>query len=200
MKNKITNSFPVLTHFNAPNVITTMGMVFGIIACFFLTQRDLRMAIFALFIAGVMDLLDGYVASKLKQQTVFGRHLDSLVDFFICCIIPIWMVFDLLGSALWIVIPMIFYCLCGLWRLANYNITTKHGKAFTGLPVPGAMLCITVAIWFVVQLNIWIGVASITFVVIGVLMISGISLPKYGLWQKIMGVGGLAFVLHVLMS
>jgi len=191
--------FPVVRHLNIPNAITTMGMVFGILCCYFLTQRDLRMAIICLFLAGVMDLIDGYVASKLNQQTAFGRHVDTLVDFFTCCIIPIWMVYDLLGDNPFIVATMIFYCICGLWRLANYNIT-EAGKSFSGLPVPGAMMVITIVIWCIVTYGVPVFIAAIAFLVVGLLMISGIKLPKYGLWQKAMGVAGLGFIVIVLLS
>ena len=195
----IAKIFPVLRHFNVPNTITTMGMVFGIFCCYFLTQGDLRMAIICLFMAGVMDLVDGYVAGKLNQQTAFGRHVDTLVDFFTCVIIPIWMVYDLLGAAPVIVVPMIFYCICGLWRLANYNIT-EAGKSFSGVPVPTGMLMVTVTIWFVYMFGFPALLASAVFVVMGFLMISGFRLPKYGMWQIGLGLGGLGFMVHVILT
>ncbi|MCL2217235.1 MAG: CDP-alcohol phosphatidyltransferase family protein [Defluviitaleaceae bacterium] len=194
--------FPVLKHFNTPNAITTLGLVFGIFTCYFLTQRDLRMAIICLFFAGVMDLVDGFVAAKLNQQSKFGQSLDTLVDFFTCCIIPVWMVHDMLSDLpLYplIVAAMIFYVMCGLWRLALYNIT-GGGKSFTGLPVPGAMMLITIVIWCVVMYNITLWVAAIAFLAVGLLMISGIQLPKYGIWQKVMGFSGLAFLGVVIFS
>ena len=194
---RIFRLFPILVHFNAPNLITTMGLVFGIFACYFLTQRDLRMAIICLFFAGVMDLVDGFVAAKLNQQTAFGKHVDTLVDFFCCVIVPIWMVFDLLGDGVYIVAPLIFYCTCGLWRLANYNIT-EPSKSFTGLPVPGSMLLVVLAIWCVEMYNVHVALASAAFVCVGLLMISGIKLPKYGLWQFVMGFAGIGFLVAVI--
>ena len=199
MDNQITKIFPVLRHFNVPNVITTMGMVFGIICCYFLTQGDLRMAIVCLFMAGVMDLVDGYVASKLNQQTAFGRHVDTLVDFFTCVIIPIWMVYDLLGGSIIVVLPMVFYCICGLWRLANYNIT-EAGKSFSGVHVPTAMFMVTVAMWCVITYGFPLWFASVMFAVMGFLMISNVRLPKYGPWQIILGLSGLGFMIRVILT
>jgi len=172
--------FPVMRHMNIPNVITTLGLVFGIFACYFLTRGEFRNALLCIFMAGVMDLIDGYVAAKLGQTSSFGRHVDTLVDFFVCVIIPIWMVFDLLGSSPLIVAPMILYCICGLWRLANYNIS-EGGVGFAGLPVPGAMMMITITIWCVVHYPVPLFVASIMFTLMALLMISGIKLKKYGL-------------------
>jgi len=201
---KLSKYFPALKHFNIPNMITTLGLVLGIFAAYFLTQQDLRMAIIMLGFAGLMDLMDGWVATKLNQQTEFGQYLDTLVDFFICCIMPIWMVHDLLiHGSLWenpfIVLSLIFYCMCGLWRLAYYNIIEAK-KHFTGLPVPGSMMFVTIAIWCVVMYGITVWLVIGTFFVIGLLMISGVQLTKYGLWQKAMGLIALVFGAVVIFS
>jgi len=191
--------FPAAKHANIPNVITSLGLVFGIFACYYLTQRDLRMAIIFLFFAAVMDACDGFVASKLNQQSEFGQYLDTLVDFFTCCIIPIWMVHDLLGNSPIIVGALIVYCICGLWRLAYYNII-EADKSFTGLPVPGAMMIITISIWIVVQYDVHLWLAAATMFVVGLLMISGIKLKKYGIWQIALGLSGLVFLAVVIFS
>ena len=192
-------AFPALKHLNIPNVMTTLGMVFGIFAAYFLTQRDLRMAIILLFAASIMDFADGFVASKLNQQTEFGQYLDTLVDFFTCVIMPVWMVHDLLGNSPLIVGALIVYCACGLWRLAYYNII-EADKHFTGLPVPGSMMTVTMAIWCVYTYGFPLIFAAVTFFVVGLLMISGISLKKYGLWQKLFSLAGVIFVVLVVLS
>jgi len=194
--------FPALRHFNIPNAITTLGMVFGLFAAFFVTQQEMRMVILFLFLAGVMDLIDGLVAARLKQLTEFGQYLDTLVDFFTCGIIPIIMVFslDAFDANPLIIITLVFYCICALWRLAYYNIIEAKGH-FTGLPVPGAMAIVTVTVWCVVMYDIvpaWI--LAIVFVGTGVLMVSGVKLTKYGWWQKLMCVLGLAFFVLVIVS
>lgn len=198
-KGFIETCFPALKHLNIPNAMTTLGMVFGIFVAYFLTQRDLRMAIIFLFFASVMDLADGFVAEKLKQQTEFGQYLDTLVDFFTCCVVPIWMVHDLLGNSPLIIGALIVYCMCGLWRLAYYNIV-EADKFFTGLPVPGSMMIVTISIWCVYIYGFPLWVAAVTLFVVGLLMISGISLKKYGLWQKAFGVAGLVFLAVVVFT
>jgi len=198
-KDFLATCFPAIKHFNIPNAMTTLGMVFGIFAAYFLTQRDLRIAIIFLFFASVMDLVDGYVAARLNKQTEFGQYLDTLVDFFTCVIIPVWMVHDLFDSTPLIFGALIVYCMCGLWRLAYYNII-EADKYFTGLPVPGAMMSVTVAIWCVYIYGLPVWIAAVTFFVIGLLMISGISLKKYGLWQKVLAVMGVVFVVVVVLT
>jgi CDP-diacylglycerol--serine O-phosphatidyltransferase len=198
--------FPALKHMNIPNAITTLGMVFGIFACYFLTQRDLRTALIFLFLAGLMDFVDGFVAAKLNQQTEFGQYVDTLVDFFTCGIIPVWMVFDVLvqeSSVLFdsviITAAMIFYAICALWRLAYYNII-EADKYFTGLPVPGSMMTVTMSVWCVHAFGFPMWFSAATFFIIGVLMISGIQLKKYGLWQKVMSVASVVFLAIVLLN
>jgi CDP-diacylglycerol--serine O-phosphatidyltransferase len=202
MRKRFVKLFPALQHLNIPNAITTFGLILGIFACYFLTQRDLKTAIIFLFLASLMDGIDGFVAAKLNQQTVFGQYVDTLVDFFTCGIVPIWLVFDLLvGDAFFdnalIVCALIFYCTCALWRLAYYNII-EADKFFTGLPVPGSMMMVTLSVWCVVRFELPVFISAITFFVIGLLMISGITLKKYGLWQKVMSVMGFVFLVMVI--
>ena len=205
MRKTFVRLFPALKHLNIPNAITTLGMVFGIFACYFLTLRDLRTALMFLFLAGLMDFVDGFVASKLNQQTVFGQYVDTLVDFFTCGIVPIWMVLDLLvyeNNLLFdniiIIVAMVFYGVCALWRLAYYNII-EADKYFTGLPVPGSMMTVTMSVWCVHVLNFPMWFSATIFLTIGVLMISGIQLKKYGLWQKAMSVASVVFLVIVIL-
>jgi len=189
--------FPALSHFNVPNVITTAGLVFGIAAAYYLVAYNFRAAMVCLFFAGVCDLVDGFFATKLNQQSRFGQAIDSLVDFFICVIMPVWIVHAFMGDNWPVRIALIFYCICGLWRLAYYNIN-EADKTFTGLPVPGAMMLVVMATWAIVYADFPQLTLTITFFVTGILMLSYFRLQKYGKWQVIMGCVGLAFFIMVL--
>ena len=191
--------FPVLEFMNVPNVITTLGLVFGIAACYFLVAGDLQGALICLSFSMLMDLCDGFFADRLNQQTQFGQYVDSLVDFFICCIIPILLVYTFVGSHLILVIALAFYCICGLWRLAYYNVMENDGH-FIGLPVPGAMLLVTMAIWSVLHYGSPGWLVYLALFVTGLLMVSFIKLQKYGIWQKVMWVLGLGFLAVIILS
>ena len=190
---------PIFRHINIPNLITTLGLVFGIFTAYFLTQQNLRLAIIMLFFAGTADLFDGFVASKLNQQSEFGKYLDTLVDFFTCVIMPIWMVFDLLDGGPFLFTGLVIYCICGLWRLANYSLS-GGGKGFVGLPVPAAMSLVTMTIWSILYYNVPVFVGGIVFILVAMLMISSIPLQKYGRWQVAFGLLGLAFLILVILS
>ncbi|MCL2500808.1 MAG: CDP-alcohol phosphatidyltransferase family protein [Defluviitaleaceae bacterium] len=197
--------FPVLNHVNLPGVITTLGLMMGAVTAYFLLHGELRWAILCLFFCGVFDLADGLVASRLGKVTDFGRQLDSLVDFFTCCIMPVIIVYRFFFDNLFIIIAMGFYAMCGLWRLAYYNIqpppTDPAAKRyFTGLPVPGAMMGVTMVFWMVLRFELPEWILAVTFLGIGFLMISFVKLRKYGLWQQILWLVGVAFVAYVIMS
>lgn len=191
--------FPVLQYMNVPNGITTLGLVFGIAACYFLLEGNLQGALVCLFFSMLMDLCDGFFADKLKQQTQFGQYVDSLVDFFICCIMPILIVYTFVGSYFILVLALVFYCICGLWRLAYYNLMEADDH-FIGLPVPGAMLLVTMAIWSVLNYGSPSWLVYLALFVTGLLMVSFIRLQKYGLWQKALWVVGLLFLAVIIAS
>ena len=188
--------FPVLQYINVPNFITTLGLIFGIIASYYMVNDNLRGAIIALFFATSMDLIDGFFAGRLNQGTKFGQYADSLVDFFVCCTIPVWMVFIFVGHSLIVTAGLIFFCIAGLWRLAYYNVIEDKGY-FTGLPVPGGALLTILAIWAVIEYGLPLWIASVIFFAVGLLMVSFVRLKKYGLWQKALWGMGLVFLVYV---
>jgi len=191
--------FPVLQYINVPNTITTIGLIFGVAACYYLAQGNMQGTLICLFLSGLMDLMDGFFADKLKQQTQFGQCIDSLVDFFICCIIPIGMVHVFVGNYPILFLALAFYCMCGLWRLGYFNVTESKAY-FIGLPVPGAMLLVAIAIWAVAHHGLPIWVVAVILFLTGLCMVSFIKLQKYGLWQKVLWVVGLFFLAVIVAS
>ena len=189
--------FPVLQYVNIPNIITTLGLVFGILASYYIVRGNFTEVVIALFFATSMDLIDGFFAGKLNQGTKFGQYVDSLVDFFICCIIPVWMALVFIGQYPITTAALVFFCIAGLWRLAYYNVVEDTGY-FTGLPVPGGGMLTIVTIWAAYQHSLPLWAAAAVFFAVGLLMVSYIRLKKYGLWQKALGVLGLVFLAVVI--
>jgi len=192
--------FPSLQYANVPNIITTFGLFFGIAACYFLVvERDLRSAIILLSVSMLMDLVDGLLAAKLKQQTLFGQYLDSLVDFFICCIVPVMAVYVFLEPNILTFIAAGFASACGLWRLAYFNVTAQEKRNyFTGMPVPGGALLTSMSIWLVVYYGFPAWICTLAFFLAGLMMTSYFKLEKYGIWQKALWGVGVAFVITVI--
>ncbi|MCL2637991.1 MAG: CDP-alcohol phosphatidyltransferase family protein [Oscillospiraceae bacterium] len=193
--------FPPLEYVNIPNIATTTGLVSGIVACFFMLQGNMISTIFCLLLATFMDVIDGFLAKKLKQQTRFGEYMDLLTDFFVCCVVPVLLIYTFVEVSLLTVAAASFYAVCGLWRLAYFiNVTTTEKQPyFTGMPVPGAMLFGIVSIWLYWRLNaaeiaVPAFAPALCFFALGGLMISSVKFKKYGFCQKGLIIFGLAFL------
>jgi CDP-diacylglycerol---glycerol-3-phosphate 3-phosphatidyltransferase len=71
----------------SPNVLTFIGLVINIVAAFFFGHANAGnagiMFFYAgcvIFGAGLFDMVDGRVARKTNQVTVFGSFFDSVID------------------------------------------------------------------------------------------------------------------------
>ena len=191
--------FPPFEYLNVPNSITTLGLVFAIAACYFITKQAFVTMTICLFLSAVMDLIDGWFATKLNQHTILGKHIDTLVDYFTCVIMPVFILLSFFESPSPIVLAgLVLYCICGTWRLSFYNISGKS-EYFSGIPVPASMMGIVITFWGIIVHGLPEWVIVIAFLIIGPLMISGIRLKKYGIWHKGTAIFGVAvFVLIIL--
>jgi phosphatidylserine synthase len=192
--------FPVLRYANIPNLLTTLGLCFGIAALFYLREGgSLKGVLVCLFFSSLMDLIDGFSAVKLNKQTPFGKYADALTDFFICCIMPVVIAVTFLGNSPEIMLGAGFFCVCGMWRLANYIVLAAEDQThFSGLPVPGAMMLALMPVWGAERFGVpaWICVPA--FVLTGLLMVSSVRMKKYGAAQISLGVICLGFLAAVL--
>jgi CDP-diacylglycerol---glycerol-3-phosphate 3-phosphatidyltransferase len=71
----------------SPNVLTFIGLIINIVAAFFFGHADVtnagRMFFYAGLViigAGLFDMVDGRVARRTGQVTVFGAFFDSVID------------------------------------------------------------------------------------------------------------------------
>lgn len=63
-----------------PNLISLFRLFLVPIVIWALIDRHYPYALLGFFIAGVSDLLDGYLARKMECQTTLGQYLDPLAD------------------------------------------------------------------------------------------------------------------------
>ena len=63
-----------------PNLFTTGGLFAGFFAIIAASQGRIEAACVAIFVAGVLDGVDGRVARLTNTQTEFGVQYDSLAD------------------------------------------------------------------------------------------------------------------------
>ena len=133
-------------------------------------RRYFWAAFFLLPAALVCDVLDGYVARlNKKRQSVLGADLDSLADVISFGVAPAVLGFTLGLRGGWDMTILTYFVVCGVSRLARFNVTsaelsdetTGKVKYFEGTPIPTSIvivLILGVAQWLGrVDDNLWFG-------------------------------------------
>jgi CDP-diacylglycerol--serine O-phosphatidyltransferase len=147
-----------------PNLFTTAALFFGFYAVVQAMNGRLVDSAIAIFVAMVLDGLDGRVARLTHTQSEFGAEYDSLSDMVSFGVAPAlvmyeWVMKDL-GKAGWI--AAFVYCAGAALRLArfNTNIDVVDKRYFQGLPSPMAAAFIAGFVWVIhdleVQTQAWI--------------------------------------------
>lgn len=165
-----------------PNLFTTSGLFAGFYAIVAAQRADFEYAAIAVFIAMIMDGLDGRVARLTNTQSAFGAEYDSLADIVSFGIAPSLVVYSWglssLGKPGWIV--AFFYAAATALRLARFNSTlqTQDKRYFQGLPCPSAAGLIAAMVWVAHDYGmpgqkLWV-IAAIVTLITGALMVSTI--------------------------
>lgn len=128
----------------APNVVTVLALCAGMSSMKFALAGRWEMAVGAIFLAALLDTLDGRVARMVKGTSRFGAELDSLSDVISFGVAPAVLIYlwtlSTLGGIGW-VLALAFAVCCAL-RLARFNVMSVDDQPpsafFTGLPSPMA--------------------------------------------------------------
>jgi CDP-diacylglycerol--serine O-phosphatidyltransferase len=134
-----------------PNLFTMAALFSGFYAIIAAMNGDFSNAGVAVFVAMILDGLDGRVARMTNTQSAFGAELDSLSDMVSFGVAPALVVFT------WGLAPMgrlgwaaaFIYMACASIRLARFNtqIDTADKRFFTGLASPAAAALIAGLVW-----------------------------------------------------
>lgn len=134
-----------------PNLFTTSALFSGFFAVVAGINGDFTAASVAIFIAMVLDGLDGRVARLTNTQSAFGAEYDSLSDMLSFGVAPglvafTWILQDI-GKTGWVV--AFLYVACAALRLARFNVQlgSVDKKWFIGLPSPSAAALIAATVW-----------------------------------------------------
>lgn len=134
-----------------PNLFTTAGLFSGFYAIVASIRGDFEPAATAIFIAMVMDGLDGRIARLTNTQSAFGAEYDSLTDMVAFGLAPALVMFQWslinLGKLGWMV--AFIYAACAALRLARFNtqIGIADKRYFQGLPSPASAACVAGLVW-----------------------------------------------------
>jgi len=134
-----------------PNLFTTGALFAGFYAIVNAMNARFENAAIGVFIAMVLDGLDGRVARMTRTQSEFGAEYDSLADMVSFGVAPALIMYEWalkgFGRVGWIV--AFVYCAGAALRLArfNTNIGVVDKRFFQGLPSPAAAALVVGFIW-----------------------------------------------------
>jgi len=134
-----------------PNLFTTAALFAGFYSIVQAMNGRFDHAAIAIFVAMVLDGLDGRVARLTKTQSAFGAEYDSLSDMVCFGAAPALVVYEwaLLSMANWGWGAAFVYCVCAALRLARFNtmLEVADKRYFQGLPSPAAAALVAGFVW-----------------------------------------------------
>lgn len=134
-----------------PNAITTAALFAGFYAIVQAMNNRFSVAAAAIFVAMVLDGLDGRIARLTHTQSDFGAEFDSLSDMVSFGAAPALVIYEwaLRGMGKYGWAAAFAYCACAALRLArfNTNIGIVDKRYFQGLPSPAAAALVAGFVW-----------------------------------------------------
>jgi CDP-diacylglycerol--serine O-phosphatidyltransferase len=148
-----------------PNLFTSGGLFAGFYAIIAATQGHFENACIAIFIAGVLDGVDGRVARLTNTQSEFGMQYDSLADLISFGLAPALVMYHWALSATRLdgVVPgkigwigAFLYAACAAVRLARFNaqVGQVDKRWFIGLASPAAAGLVASFVWTCVDFGL----------------------------------------------
>jgi CDP-diacylglycerol--serine O-phosphatidyltransferase len=134
-----------------PNLFTTAALFAGFYAITAAMNQRYELAAISIFIAMVLDGLDGRVARLTNTQSAFGAEYDSMADVISFGVAPALVMYTWslagLGKIGWV--AAFVHTAGAALRLARFNtqIATADKRYFQGLPSPSAAAILAGFIW-----------------------------------------------------
>lgn len=194
-----------------PNMVTTAGLFAGFYSIVAAMNERFEAAAIAIFIAMVMDGLDGRVARLTNTQSDFGVQYDSLSDMVCFGLAPALVMYEwslrYMVSVGWAKLGWLaafIYAASAALRLARFNaqVATAEKAYFRGLPSPSAAGVLAGMIWAATDLGLegktLVYLAFVLTISMGLLMVSNIryySFKEFGFRNRVSFVAILLVVL-----
>jgi len=186
-----------------PNLFTTGAMFAGFYAITSALDGRFETSAIAMFVAMILDGLDGRVARMTNTESEFGVQYDSLSDMVSFGVAPgivmyIWALSSLGKLGLF---AAFVHTAGGALRLARFNtqVEVADRRYFQGLPSPAAAAILAGALW--ISLELGYDVETIKYVVLvltvstGLLMVSNF---RYSSFKEIDLKGRVPFVVAII--
>lgn len=171
-----------------PNLLTTGALFSGFYSIVAAMNQHFGSAAIAIFVAMILDGMDGRIARLTNTQSAFGMQYDSLSDMISFGLAPSlviykWALFSM-GKFGWL--AAFVYTVCACLRLARFNTqaTSVDKRFFQGLPSPGAAAVIGGLVWSGTNHSFYNGptiqfMCFLITVVTGLLMVSNIRYHSF---------------------
>ncbi len=166
-----------------PNLFTTGALFAGYYSIIAGINGKFEIAAISVFIAALLDGLDGRVARLTNTESAFGEQYDSLSDLISFGLAPSLLMYNwslhslgqihpVMGKIGWLV--AFIYAVSGALRLARFNVQigTIDKAYFQGLPSPAAAALVSSFVWVAVDHG-FTG-ESLQFVSLGITLIAGL--------------------------
>ncbi len=198
--------FKVRSVYLLPNLITTGALLSGFYGILAAINHDFQRSAICIFVAMLLDGLDGRVARMTNSQSAFGEQYDSIADMLSfgaapAIIIYQWSLFSVeniswLPEKLSWMIPFI-YCACAALRLARFNVEVGsiNPKYFIGLPSPSAAGTVVGFVWLGTEYNI-LGTSVVGFSLV-ITLLAGLAMVapiRYFSFKKVHLDGKVPFI------
>lgn len=134
-----------------PNLITTGALFSGFYAIIAGVNQNFESAAIAIFVAMILDGLDGRVARMTNTSSEFGVQYDSLSDMVSFGVAPALVMFSWgfgeLGKFGWT--AAFTFTACAALRLARFNtqVDVVDKRFFVGLASPAAAAIVAGVVW-----------------------------------------------------
>mgnify|MGYP003732050077 CR=1 FL=1 len=161
-----------------PNLFTTGALFAGFYAIVMAMNGRFEHAAAAIFVAMVLDGLDGRVARLTRTQSAFGAEYDSLSDMVSFGVAPALVIYSFalkgLGKLGWL--AAFIYCAGAALRLARFNtmLEVQDKRWFQGLPSPAAAALIAGLVW--VAYDNRIRAEELTWIAWGLTVFAGLTM------------------------
>ncbi len=189
-----------------PNLFTTAALFAGFYGIIAAMKGHFEAASIAIFVAMILDGLDGRVARLTNTQSDFGMQYDSLSDMLSFGLAPALIIYQWslteMGKMGWL--AAFLFTACAALRLARFNtqVEVVDKRYFQGLPSPAAAGLVAGLVWVGYD-NGFTGEllripAFILTVLAGILMVSNVryhSFKDLDLKHKVPFMAGLAIVM-----
>ncbi len=148
----------MIGYYNYTVILTYLGLASAVTGIMLL-QADVggvMLAIGLLFFAGICDMFDGRVARTMKRDSMqenFGVQIDSLSDLICFGLFPACIIHKMGLSQPYFVPILVLFVLCGLVRLAYFNVRaiekkynpqTNIGNYFIGMPITSSFIIVPI--------------------------------------------------------